>query len=130
MTKHYIRLNSDKNIIKAFSDKFEQAEKDDICMNENGGRHFHLEIFTPENEFKYKYVSKKIVERTNAEINSLANLKKRKIVEIQNNRQTAERIYNSIRRVVAGESFNDIEAEKTSVVNNAGSEAELENIEW
>lgn len=40
MSKHYIRLNENNLIIKGFSDDFEQPLDTDICINENGGRHF------------------------------------------------------------------------------------------
>lgn len=41
MNKHYIRLH-ETNIIKGFSDAFETPLETDICINEDGGRHFEL----------------------------------------------------------------------------------------
>lgn len=67
MTRHYIRIDNNKNIIKAFSDKFEQPENNDICVNEDGGRHFNLDLLI-DNIYKYKWKSKKIVEKTIEEI--------------------------------------------------------------
>lgn len=40
--KHYIRLDEHNRIIKGFSDAFEEPLETDICINENGGRHFEL----------------------------------------------------------------------------------------
>lgn len=40
--KHYIRLDSNNFIIKGFSNAFEQPLETDICINQNGGRHFEL----------------------------------------------------------------------------------------
>ncbi len=40
--KHYIRLDVNNCIMKGFSDAFEQSEEGDICINQEGGRHFEL----------------------------------------------------------------------------------------
>ena len=40
--KHYIRLDENNYVIKGFSDAFEEPLPTDICINENGGRHFEL----------------------------------------------------------------------------------------
>jgi hypothetical protein len=39
--KHYIRTNESNVIIKRFSSAFEDPEEGDICVNENGGRHYN-----------------------------------------------------------------------------------------
>jgi len=44
MARHMIRLNEQNRIIKAFSTDFENSEEGDICVEEEGGRHFHLDI--------------------------------------------------------------------------------------
>jgi hypothetical protein len=44
MAKHYIRTNGTGHIIKAFSSDFEASLEADICINEDGDRHFHLKI--------------------------------------------------------------------------------------
>jgi len=69
MKKHYIRLDKDKNIIHNFSTAFEKSEAKDICVNKNGGRHFHLKkpLKDSDGKYNYKYVSKKITERTKNE---------------------------------------------------------------
>lgn len=40
--KHYIRTDDRGAIIYGFSDAFEQPQSTDICINEQGGRQFHL----------------------------------------------------------------------------------------
>lgn len=40
--KHFIRLNTNNYIIKGFSDAFEPPLDNDICVNQEGGRHFEL----------------------------------------------------------------------------------------
>ena len=71
--KHYIRLDGTK-IIKGFSDAFEQPQIGDICINENGDRHFMIgDVINPavNNEqgiALYKYEGGKVAERTEQEI--------------------------------------------------------------
>lgn len=67
MIRHYIRKDDNKNIIKTFTTAFEEPEQDDICVNENGDRHYNLDIKTPEGYYKYKY-DKEIIEKTQEEI--------------------------------------------------------------
>lgn len=72
-TKHYIRVDSRGNIIKGFSDAFEQPQVGDICINTNGGRHFELignvnpTLFSNQVPV-YKYVNGAIGTLTPAEI--------------------------------------------------------------
>jgi len=40
--KHYIRTDENDNIVKGFSDAFEQSQDGDICINEQGGYQFRL----------------------------------------------------------------------------------------
>ena len=40
--KHFIRTDSESNIIKGFSDAFEQPQDGDICINGQGGYQFRL----------------------------------------------------------------------------------------
>ncbi|MDF2985741.1 MAG: hypothetical protein K0R50_1251 [Eubacterium sp.] len=42
MAKHYIRLDLNNNIVKGFSDDFEEPSDTDICINEKGERHFEI----------------------------------------------------------------------------------------
>ena len=72
--KHYIRLDTSNRVIKGFSDAFEKSLSTDICINEQGGRHFEMNgvINPPLAEehgiYIYKYVDNTISERTAAEI--------------------------------------------------------------
>lgn len=53
--KHYERKDVNGFVIKAFSDAFEQPQEEDICINEQGGRHYSPDLFT-EGFPKYRYV--------------------------------------------------------------------------
>lgn len=72
-TKHYIRVDDQNRIIKGFSDAFEEPLETDICVNEDGGRHFKLNnavnppLTDVEGIYLYKY-DNGIVERTPMEL--------------------------------------------------------------
>jgi len=76
MAKHYIRLDG-TTIIKGFSDAFETPEETDILINEDGGRHFEIEIdseiltnpslIDDSGKYKYKYESDTVSEKTESE---------------------------------------------------------------
>lgn len=88
MYKHYIRVDGNTNIIKAFSDAFEQPEEGDICITEDGDRHFNLDIFEIQtNAYKYKWVNNTITEKTLDEqyASSLQEAKDKKIIQIKKN---------------------------------------------
>ena len=74
MAKHYISIDSNNRIIKGFSEVFEMPQETDICINENGGRHFELlGIINPpltndQGVFIYKYEDKQVLRRTEDEI--------------------------------------------------------------
>ncbi len=71
--KHYIRLDTNNCIIKGFSDAFEQPEENDICINQEGGRHFELlgqvnpPLISLSGVHLYKYIDGVISETTEAE---------------------------------------------------------------
>ena len=73
MNKHYIRLDANNNITKGFSDAFEIAQQDDICICEDGGRHLELNgVINPALRDEdgcpnYKYINSEILELTNEE---------------------------------------------------------------
>ena len=73
MSKHFIRLDTNNNIIKGFSTDFEQPIETDICINEDGERHFELngEINPPlidmQGRFNYKFSDGKVVKLTEEE---------------------------------------------------------------
>jgi hypothetical protein len=73
-TKHYVRINEQDHIIKGFSDAFpNEVLETDICINENGQRHFELNgvvnpaLVNEQGIALYKY-DDGVVERTAEEI--------------------------------------------------------------
>ena len=93
MSKHYIRLDSNNNIVYGFSDDFEQPLVADICINEDGGRHFELNgvinppLASAQGIYLYKYVNNEVILKTEAEIQqemlpSLADAQTSKMQEI------------------------------------------------
>ena len=71
MSKHYIRLDG-VFIIKSFSDAFEEAIENDICINEDGQRHFEYNGVTNPTVMDgifslYKYVGENIIPATKEE---------------------------------------------------------------
>ena len=75
--KHYVRLDTNGSIIKAFSDAFEQPEANDICVNEQGGRHFELDsvsnppVINTQGQPIYHFTANVITEWTEEERNTL-----------------------------------------------------------
>jgi hypothetical protein len=71
--KHYIRLDANNCITKGFTDAFENPIETDICISEEGGRHFELNGVTnpPLTDMQgvhfYKYINENVVETTEAE---------------------------------------------------------------
>ena len=61
--KHYIRVDSENNIIKTFSSAFEQSQEGDILHRETEERHFNLDIYVYPGVLKYKYINDEIIER-------------------------------------------------------------------
>ena len=72
MAKCYIRLDKEKNIIKAFTTKFEQPILSDICVEDTPGRHFNWNLM-PEGltdlkgKYNYKYINKSFIKRAESE---------------------------------------------------------------
>ena len=76
-SKHYITVDERKHIMDGFSDVFRQPKETDICINEDGARHFRLFLDGEDNpalfEFEhmiplYKYENGEVVKRTEEEI--------------------------------------------------------------
>ena len=64
--KHYERLENGF-VIKAFSDAFEIPLETDICVNEDGGRHYNPTIFREDGLPLYKYVDGVRIETSDAD---------------------------------------------------------------
>lgn len=74
MSNHYIRIDNSNRIIKGFSSEFEEPQQNDICINEDGGRHFEMlgrvnpQLTDPNLIYIYKYENGQMLERTQEEI--------------------------------------------------------------
>ncbi|MGE7614767.1 hypothetical protein [Paenibacillus sp. NPDC101420] len=69
--KHYIRVDTDGNVIHAFSDAFEQAELDDILVTGEGGRHFNLSLWYNGVIPRWYVTGDEILERDDTELAAL-----------------------------------------------------------
>lgn len=71
--KHYIKLDTNNCIIKGFSNAFEDPEEEDICINQEGGRHFEMlgqvnpPLISLSGVHLYKYIDSVVIETTEAE---------------------------------------------------------------
>ncbi|NHN31119.1 hypothetical protein G9U52_14870 [Paenibacillus sp. S3N08] len=54
--KHYIRINENSLIIKRFSSAFEQPEGGDICVNEDGGRHYNDPVTNERGQYDRQWI--------------------------------------------------------------------------
>ena len=69
----YIRVK-DTNIVKGFSDVFEEPIEGDICIDESDTRHFHIAgeinptICNMDGVYLYKYIDGEIIKKTDEEI--------------------------------------------------------------
>ncbi|CAH1054024.1 hypothetical protein [Paenibacillus pseudetheri] len=65
---HYIRVDTDGNVIHAFSDAFEQAKDGDILVTEGGSRHFNLDLWYNGVIPRWYVTGDEMIERTDAEL--------------------------------------------------------------
>jgi hypothetical protein len=65
--KHYERLNEKSQVILSFSDAFKEPLETDICVNEDGGRHYNPNLFREDGLPKYKYVDGERVETSDSD---------------------------------------------------------------
>ncbi len=91
--KHYIRFDANNCIVKGFSDAFEHPEESDICINQEGGRHFELlgqvnpALFDGYGCPKYKYnLDTKIISETNNEEKQDELLSRKTLEQVQNDK--------------------------------------------
>ena len=86
MNKYYIRLDSNKYIIKSFSDAFEQPQDGDIQIG-SGERQFYIEGFgfNP-NLSDYKYINNQLVHSPKSETVEYAFAQKQ--IELTNTRES------------------------------------------
>jgi len=88
MAKHYVKVNEDNFVTAAFSDAFTQPVDGDICVNEDGGRHYNLDRITFKRVdsvvvYTYKLVDGKVVERSREELYPLKAIKAFKKDEVR-----------------------------------------------
>lgn len=68
--RHYIRTDANNIIIKRFSSAFEQPLETDICVNENGGRHYNDSVTNERGQYIAKWENGEEVARTQAELDT------------------------------------------------------------
>ncbi len=90
MTRHFIKIDQDNNIIKTFTDAFEEPDQDSILVNEDGDRHFNLDLMELKNDiifYKYKYENGQVIKKTeedyNNEINSILESDENKLEKLR-----------------------------------------------
>ena len=70
MAKHYITLNANGVVLRGFSTDFELPSENDVCIREDGERHFELNgvVNPPMTDYHgvplYKLIDGVVVERT------------------------------------------------------------------
>ncbi|MFB0845770.1 hypothetical protein [Paenibacillus oleatilyticus] len=67
---HYVRTDAAGIVIHGFSSAFETPEQTDTCIDENGGRHFALDLRNERGQYKYKLQKGKLTERLQAELDA------------------------------------------------------------
>ena len=88
MYKHYIRTNENNEIVKVFSDAFEQAIETDTLYKETEERHFNLNIKNIEyNTYNYKFVDSEIVENEISDSIILSKARNEKLSELNSEYQ-------------------------------------------
>jgi len=138
MTKHYIRINENGDVIHGFSDKFEKPIQGDLCINENASRHFPMQelfpkgINTDEGYPQYKWDDKKMspIEKKIVDVYTLDVKKNEKKLKIATDRSQAEYLFRILKPFIDGKDPETIESDLLSLVDAAKTEAELEAIKW
>lgn len=78
MAKHYIATDEQGRILRGFSDDFEQAADNAVCICAEGGRHFELNgVVNPPmmdevGRLRYKLVDGVVMERTPEELEEVS----------------------------------------------------------
>lgn len=74
MAKHYVTTNENGAVLRGFSTDFEQPAANDVCICEDGGRHFELNdvVNPPMTDYHgvplYKFDGKQIINRDEKEV--------------------------------------------------------------
>ncbi|HOT31911.1 MAG TPA: hypothetical protein PLQ61_06905 [Bacteroidales bacterium] len=121
--KHYIRLNSQNEIIHAFSDAFNIPEEADILLEETEERHCQLQIMSEKyiGKYKYKYVDGQIIEKTEEELYTAEERKADKIkaIKAEAERKILEKYpyYKQINLIAEMDSKKDTKEKKQEMVD-------------
>ena len=121
--KHYIRLNTNNEIIHAFSDAFEQPEKTDILLKETKERHCQFQVFSEKylGKYKYKYIDGQVVEKSEEELYSEEERKTDKIkaIKVEAKRKILEKYpyYKQINLIAEMDSKKDTKEKKQEMVD-------------
>jgi hypothetical protein len=70
--KHYLRVNEAGTIVYGFSNAFEQPQDGDMCIVEDGPRHFNQiypSLTNERDQFRFKWDGR-VVERSHAELDA------------------------------------------------------------
>jgi hypothetical protein len=120
--KHYIRLNSQNEIIHAFSDAFNIPEEADILLEETEERHCQLQIMSEKyiGKYKYKYIDGKIIEKSEEELFSIEEKKSDKIkaIKAEAERKILEKypLWKQINLIAGYNKYKDTEEKKKEMV--------------
>ncbi|WP_010502832.1 hypothetical protein [Paenibacillus elgii] len=68
--KHFIRTDATGLIIHGFSSAFETPEPTDICIEENAGRHFTIQLRNERGQSRYRYEKRALAERSQTELDT------------------------------------------------------------
>ncbi|MDO3680647.1 hypothetical protein [Paenibacillus ehimensis] len=68
--KHYVRTNAAGLVIHGFSSAFELPEPTDICIDQNAGRHFMLELRNERGQYRLKYEKGALTARSQTELDA------------------------------------------------------------
>lgn len=71
MYKHYIRVDAEGNVVRAFSDAFEQPVNKDMLVTEEGGRHFNLDLWYNGVIPRWYVIGDDMIERTGMELDAM-----------------------------------------------------------
>lgn len=66
--KHYIRVDINNFIILRYSSAFIEPQVGDICVNENGGRHYNEPVTNERGQYIAKWINGAEVARTQTEL--------------------------------------------------------------
>tara|TARA_R110000751_G_scaffold299695_4_gene411052 strand:- start:1819 stop:2418 length:600 start_codon:yes stop_codon:yes gene_type:complete len=88
MYKHYIEIDQDNYITEAFCNAFRQPTANSICVNEAGGRHFHLQLMDVDGHLCKKWDGLAIIDS----VPPLSSVIGKKLGELEDYHYTADEV--------------------------------------